>query len=241
MANFLIIGANSKMVENLIIEINSNKENILHLFVNNLEKFELSLGNKLDLSRVNIYKCDLFTDEVYEQLKSIKDTIDAFCYVSGVTKISLVKFLKKEDIERVFEINFYKPLFIVQHLLKFKLLRNNSNVVFVSSISGIGNVAPGITTYSTSKAALNNLVKVLTLECKNSKIKFNTVCPGIVDTNFNLDIDKLKSNQDDQLINRYPLGYGVPSDIDSLIKYLLINNTWISGQNIIIDGGFNTN
>jgi NAD(P)-dependent dehydrogenase (short-subunit alcohol dehydrogenase family) len=229
------------MVENLIIEINSNKENILHLFVNNLEKFESSLGNKLDLSRVNIYKCDLFTDEVYEQLKSIKDTIDAFCYVSGVTKISLVKFLKKEDIEKVFEINFYKPLFIIQHLLKFKLLRNNSNVVFVSSISGIGNVAPGITTYSTSKAALNNLVKVLTLECKNLKIKFNTVCPGIVDTNFNLDIDKLKSNQEDQLINRYPLGYGVPSDIDSLIKYLLISNTWISGQNIIIDGGFNTN
>jgi NAD(P)-dependent dehydrogenase (short-subunit alcohol dehydrogenase family) len=114
-------------------------------------------------------------------------------------------------------------------------------VVFVSSISGIGNVAPGITTYSTSKAALNNLVKVLTLECKNLKIKFNTVCPGIVDTNFNLDIDKLKSNQEDQLINRYPLGYGVPSDIDSLIKYLLISNTWISGQNIIIDGGFNTN
>jgi NAD(P)-dependent dehydrogenase (short-subunit alcohol dehydrogenase family) len=241
MANFLIIGANSKMVENLIIEINSNKENILHLFVNNLEKFESSLGNKLDLSRVNIYKCDLFTDEVYEQLKSIKDIIDAFCYVSGVTKISLVKFLKKEDIEKVFEINFYKPLFIIQHLLKFKLLRNNSNVVFVSSISGIGNVAPGITTYSTSKAALNNLVKVLTLECKNLKIKFNTVCPGIVDTNFNLDIDKLKSNQEDQLINRYPLGYGVPSDIDSLIKYLLISNTWISGQNIIIDGGFNTN
>ena len=213
----------------------------MHLFVNNLEKFESSLGSKLDLSRINIYKCDLYTDEVYEQLKSIKDTIDAFCYVSGVTKISLVKFLKKEDIESVFEINFYKPLFITQHLLKLKLLKNNSNVVFVSSISGIGNVAPGITTYSTSKAALNNLVKVLTLECKNLKIKFNTVCPGIVATDFNVDIDKLKSNQDDQLINRYPLGYGVPSDIDSLIKYLLINNTWISGQNIIIDGGFNTN
>lgn len=241
MVNVLIIGANSKMVENLIIEINSNKENKLHLFVNNLEKFESSLGSKLDLSRINIYKCDLYTDEVYEQLKSIKDTIDAFCYVSGVTKISLVKFLKKEDIESVFEINFYKPLFITQHLLKLKLLKNNSNVVFVSSISGIGNVAPGITTYSTSKAALNNLVKVLTLECKNLKIKFNTVCPGIVATDFNVDIDKLKSNQDDQLINRYPLGYGVPSDIDSLIKYLLINNTWISGQNIIIDGGFNTN
>jgi NAD(P)-dependent dehydrogenase (short-subunit alcohol dehydrogenase family) len=241
MANFLIIGANSKMVENLIIDINTNQENKLYLFVNNSEKFYLSLGTKLDLSRINLYKCDLYTDDIYEQLNSIKDTFDAFCYVSGITKISLVKFLKKEDIESVFEINFFKPLFITQHLLKYKLLKNNSNVVFVSSISGIGNVAAGITTYSTSKAALNNLVKVLTIECKNLKIKFNTVCPGIVDTKFNIDIDNLKTNQEDQLIKRYPLGYGVPSDIDSLIKYLLIDNTWISGQNIIIDGGFNIN
>lgn len=241
MPNILIIGANSKMVENLIIELNSNQENKLFLFVNNVEKFNLSFGDKLNLNHVNLYKCDLSTDEIFDQLKNINVSLDSVCYVSGITKINLIKFLKRNEIESVFEINFYKPLFITQYLLKLKLLKNNANVVFVSSISGIGNVAPGIASYSTSKAALNNLVKVLTIECKNLKIKFNTVCPGIVATNFNIDVDKLKSSQDDQLSNRYPLGYGVPSDIDSLIKYLLINNTWISGQNIIIDGGFNTN
>ena len=68
------------MVENLIIDINSNQENKLYLFVNNSEKFDSSLGTKLDLSRINLYKCDLYTDEIYEQLNSIKDTFDAFIF-----------------------------------------------------------------------------------------------------------------------------------------------------------------
>ena len=94
---------------------------------------------------------------------------------------------------------------------------------------------------ATSKAALNNLVKVLAIENSNLKIKFNTICPGVVNTEFNDVVDNLKSDKSNILENRYPLGFGNPNDISSLIKYFLVENTWISGQNIVIDGGFSIN
>jgi NAD(P)-dependent dehydrogenase (short-subunit alcohol dehydrogenase family) len=241
MSNFLIFGANSPMVENLILEINKNENDRLILFINNLEKFNNGLGQNLDMKNIEVYCCDLLSDKVFEILDKVNIKIDSFCYVSGSTHLSLIKFLKREDISNVFEVNFFKPLFITQYLLKKKLVATNANFVYVSSISGNNSVAPGILSYSTSKASLNNLVKVLTLECKSLNIKFNSVCPGIVQTDFNKEIDKVKASNEDLLLSRYPLGYGIPSDISSLIKYLLLENTWISGQNITIDGGFTIN
>jgi NAD(P)-dependent dehydrogenase (short-subunit alcohol dehydrogenase family) len=241
MSNYLIFGANSPMVEDLIFAINKNENDKLFLFINNLDKFKNGLGQKLDMKNVELFCCDLLTDKVFELLDNINVKIDSFCYVSGSTHLSLIKFLKRDYISNVFEVNFFKPLFITQYLLKKKLVALNANFVYVSSISGINSVAPGILSYSSSKASLNNLVKVLTLECKSLNIKFNTICPGIVQTDFNKDIDKVKASNEDLLLTRYPLGYGIPSDISSLIKYLLTENTWITGQNISIDGGFTIN
>jgi NAD(P)-dependent dehydrogenase (short-subunit alcohol dehydrogenase family) len=241
MSNYLIFGANSPMVEDLILDINKNENNKLFLFINNLDKFKNGLGQKLEMNNVEVFCCDLLSDKVFEIIDNINVKINSFCYVSGATHLSLIKFLKRDDIFNVFEINFFKPLFITQYLLKKKLVAPNSNFVYVSSISGENSVAPGISSYSTSKAALNNLVKVLTLECKSLNTKFNTVCPGIVLTDFNKEIDKVKAANEDLLLSRYPLGYGIPSDVSSLLKYLLLENTWVTGQNITIDGGFTIN
>jgi NAD(P)-dependent dehydrogenase (short-subunit alcohol dehydrogenase family) len=241
MPNFLIIGANSPMIETFLLDINKNQKNKIFLFINNEKKFLNGIGSKLNMNNVQFFSCDLLNEEIYQLLENIKVPIDSFCYVAGSTHLSLIKFTKKIDIEKVFEINFFKPLFITQYLLRKKLITPKANFVYISSISGEGSVAAGISSYSTSKAALNNLVKVLTIECKSLKLKFNTICPGIVNTDFNIVVDDVKTDDNDQLLSRYPLGFGMPSDISTLINYLLVENTWITGQNIIIDGGFSIN
>jgi NAD(P)-dependent dehydrogenase (short-subunit alcohol dehydrogenase family) len=241
MPNYLIIGANSSMVEEFLIDINKVNENRLFLFVNDLQKFNQGIALKLNMNNVQVFKCNLYGEDIFDLISDINVPIDAFCYVAGMTNLSLVKFVKRSDISDVFEINFFKPLFIFQFLLRKKLIAPKANFVFISSISGEGKVAPGISSYSTSKAALNNLVKVMSLECKALKLKINTVCPGVVNTAFNVEVDKLKTSNDDLLVSRYPLGIGVPSDVSSLIKYLMVENTWMTGQNLIIDGGFNIN
>lgn len=238
MPNYLVVGANSPMVEDFLIGISKEPNNKIYLFVNDYNKFVSGIGSKLNMNNVQTFCCDLLSEEIFNLLDNIKVQIDSFCYVAGITNLALIKFLKKNDLLNVFEINFFKPLFITQYLLRKKLISSGANLVYISSISGEGKVAPGIASYSTSKAALNNLVKVISIECKSLKLKVNTVCPGIVNTNFNNVVDNLKSNDDKTLSSRYPLGFGLPSDISSLIKYLLIENTWITGQNIIIDGGF---
>jgi NAD(P)-dependent dehydrogenase (short-subunit alcohol dehydrogenase family) len=241
MPNYLVVGANSPMVEDFLIGISKEPNNNIYLFVNDYNKFVNGIGSKLNMNNVQTFCCDLLSEEIFNLLDNIKVQIDSFCYVAGITNLALIKFLKKNELLNVFEINFFKPLFITQYLLRKKLISSSANLVYISSISGEGKVAPGIASYSTSKAALNNLVKVISIECKSLKLKVNTVCPGIVNTNFNNEVDNLKSNDFETLSSRYPLGFGLPSDISSLIKYLLIENTWITGQNIIIDGGFNIN
>ncbi|MFM2394909.1 MAG: hypothetical protein RLZZ546_2892 [Bacteroidota bacterium] len=238
MKNYLIIGANSPMVKSLICDLNLQKNVNLVLVVRDENKFKEVYSQCLDFSRIELITIDLTADNIFEFIENCQKVFDGFCYVAGLTHISLAKFLKKEQISEVFEVNFFKPLFITQALFKKKLLKQSANVVYVSSISGTGSVAPGVLSYSTSKAALNNLVKVLAIENGSSGIKFNTVCPGVVETSFNLNINSLKSDVNDPLLKRYPLGYGKPDDISSFIKYLLMENSWINGQNIVLDGGF---
>lgn len=106
MSNYLIFGANSPMVENLILDLNKNETDKLFLFINNLDKFESGLGQKLDMNNVELFCCDLLSDEVFEKLDNVNVKIDSFCYVSGATHLSLIKFLKRDDIFNVFEVNF---------------------------------------------------------------------------------------------------------------------------------------
>ena len=237
MDNYLIIGANSPMVYDLIHYINRRPDSTLTLVVRDLFKFNNEFSD-LNFKNVDVYACDLDSEDIYDILDKTNRVYRGMCYVAGRTNVTLVKFMKRVELDQVFEVNFYKPFFITQFLLNKKRLEKKSNVIYVSSISGTGRVAPGIASYSTSKAALNNLVNVLALENGVSGIKFNTVCPGVVDSNFNLDVNALKSNVEDPLQKRYPLGYGRPEDISNLIQYLLIDNTWINGQNIVVDGGF---
>ena len=238
MKEYLIIGANSPMVKSLVEELNLQEDVNLTLIIRDEKKFKEGFGKHLNFTRIELIIVDLTTDTIFDIIGKSEKVYDGLCYVAGITHIALAKFLKKEQLSEVFEVNFFKPLFITQALLKKKLLKDAANVIYVSSISGIGSVAPGVLSYSTSKAALNNLVKVLAIENGASGIKFNTVCPGVVETSFNLDVNALKSTINDSLLKRYPLGYGKPNDISSFIKYLLVENSWINAQNIVIDGGF---
>lgn len=217
------------MAENLIL---NNKNNVFkYIFVRNKKKFLLKYENQLD-NNYKLFSCDLLNDKIFNLLLEI-DPIDSFCYFPGMPFMQLVKHAKRDVLMDVFEINYFKPYFITQFLLKKKKLNFNSNVLYVSSISGIDKVANGISGYSNSKAALNNLVKVLTLESKKLKIKFNTICPAVIQTDFINEINSISKVKHDD----YPLGIGNPKDLNSIIDFFLFNNTWITGQNIVADGG----
>ena len=140
---------------------------------------------------------------------------------------------------KIMKINFEIPFSITQYLVNTKKINNYSSIVFISSLSGINTIAAGISAYSASKGAISASIRVMALELASRNIRVNAVCPGMVNTEMNLENTTLTSDdlKTDEFTN-YPLGYGKPEDVANAIVFLLSGaSSWITGTNLVIDGG----
>jgi 3-oxoacyl-[acyl-carrier protein] reductase len=110
-------------------------------------------------------------------------------------------------------------------------------IVNVSSIFGkIGKELRG--SYAASKFALDGLTAALAAEVAVDGILAHCVAPGFVDTELTRSI--LGDEGIKNLVARVPIGrLAKPEEIAAFVAWLAgPENTFISGQNIAIDGGF---
>jgi len=113
------------------------------------------------------------------------------------------------------------------------------DVVFISSnISNMG--AKGMSAYGASKGAIDTLMRCLAIELA-PKTRVNSILPGAVLTEMTHNIfenDEVRSRME----ATYPLGIGEPNDIFQVVDFLLSDKSkWITGQQIIVDGGRSIN
>lgn len=172
-------------------------------------------------------------DEFVAQLPALQGLVSN----AGTNKMSPVTFIKEEDLREVFQVNTFSPIMLLRLLLKKKKLEKGSSVVFTSSLSGIGIVGTGNGVYASSKGALSMFVKVAALELAAKKIRVNAVCPGMIQTQMIQ--EGAVSEQLEEGLKEYPLGrYGEPNDVAHAIIYLLSGaSSWVTGTNMVIDGG----
>jgi len=165
---------------------------------------------------------------------------DAFVHSAGVMKVMRMKDVDYQNALRMFNINYFSAVEIISTLLKKNINKGSlKNIVFISAILGKFG-ARGHNLYSSTKAALDGLMKSLAVELA-PEIRINSILPGGVKTPMSEFALK-----DPEIIERikhdYPLGIGEPSDIANLVEFLLSEKSrWITGQQIIIDGGRTAN
>lgn len=181
----------------------------------------------------------LSPDAVDTIVKNIDTPLNGIVHSAGIPKTYPFKFSTPEMLREIMTVNFDVPFILTQRLLKGKLIPNGSSVVFVSSVSGAGTVAPGISMYSASKGAINATIKVIALELAKNKIRVNSVSPGMVKTNLNASNPNLtEEDMKKDEMNTYPLGYGEPEDVAYGIVYFLSDaSRWVTGTTLIMDGG----
>jgi len=96
--------------------------------------------------------------------------------------------------------------------------------------------------YNASKAALNGFLKGSALELAGQGIRVNAINPGLVPTNIlALNNEKMGDNHlEEIMMDRYPLKrFGKPEDIAYGAIYLLSDaSSWVTGTNLVIDGGY---
>lgn len=180
---------------------------------------------------------DLDNDIQIEQLVVNSPIVDGVVCCSGINDKAPIKHVTREKINKMYGANVYAPMLLIKEFVKKRKINNTASIVFISSISSVyATISNAL--YASSKGAINSLVKVLALELAPKKIRVNSIMPGMVRTNM-INAYGLSEEEMATVIKSYPLGrIGEPKDIaNAVVFFLSDDSSWITGANLVIDGG----
>jgi NAD(P)-dependent dehydrogenase (short-subunit alcohol dehydrogenase family) len=158
-------------------------------------------------------------------------------HCAGVDQTLPVKSLRAKTMDEVMSVNFYSIVELLNVLLKKSVNKSTlKNVLFISSISSIRGFKAKAG-YSASKAALDGYMRVLSKELA-PKVVVNSILPGAIPTPMSAAVFN-----SERMIKHfeevYPLGIGSVDQLTEAIRYYHgSENSWATGQQIVIDGGF---
>ena len=153
--------------------------------------------------------------------------IDALVHCAGTSKAMSIRQADTDTIDMIFNVNILSAIELIRPLLKKDNKGALKNIVLISSLASIRG-EKGNAVYAASKGALNSLAITLAKEP-----------PGTVETPMTEAF--LQSEAGAAHLETYPLGVGHCEDITNLVCFLLSDEArWITGQNIVIDGGRST-
>ena len=111
-----------------------------------------------------MYTINLSDDSSWEGLLNGEFVLDGIASCAGIANMSPFAFISKDELDKVFGVNFFGPVLLVKTLLKKKKLNKGASVVFVSSIDGPKIVHPGNSVYSASKNALVGMARNMAID-----------------------------------------------------------------------------
>lgn len=186
-----------------------------------------------------IISADLSNEGELDYLVDQVPVLNGLVNNAGITETVLTQFIKREKVEKVFEVNTFAPILLTQKLIKKKKISRGGSIVFTGSISGTSVCGGGNVLYSASKGAIRGFVMNAALDLSLKNIRVNEVCPGMIDTHI-LDQSIITQDMLDLEKNRYPMGrFGRPEEVAYGIIYLLSDAaSFVTGTSLVIDGGF---
>ena len=156
---------------------------------------------------------------------------------AGINLISPFAKIDPEDFDLIQRVNVRAPFVLCRALLPAMAKRGWGRIVNVSSVFGVvSKVQRG--SYSASKFALDGLTAALAAEAAAFGVLANCVAPGFVDTDLTRRVLGAKGMK--ALAASVPIRrLAKPAEIAAFVAWLCgPENTYISGQNLVIDGGF---
>lgn len=163
--------------------------------------------------------------------------VDALVVNAGVGSYDPFHAVTEQTFDEVFGINTKGPFFTVQRLAP--LLSEGAGVVLTTSIANQTGW-DALTVYSASKAALRSLARTLATELLPRGVRVNAISPGSIDTG-KLDKElpaeraaKLKA----EFTATNPMGrWGEPDEFARAAAFLAFDATFMTGTELVVDGG----
>ena len=232
----LVTGASSG-IGRAIAEMLANQGATVILTARNEVRLQAVLAS-LPKGNHRFFSTDLTSDEAVKDLVSQLPPLDGIILNAGMVKTVPVQFIKRDDLDYMFNLMLHSSILLVQQLLKNKKLQAEASVCFISSVAS-QKITIGNAIYSAAKGALNSFTKSLALELAPKKIRVNAILPGMVETGI-LDSGTISEEQLQIHLKNYPLGrFGQPEDIAGLTVYLMADvSRWMTGSLLTLDGGY---
>lgn len=156
---------------------------------------------------------------------------------AGINEVNLIENITDEELQKTIEVNLLAPIRLLRGLVPAMKAKGYGRIVNIGSIWGIVS-KPGRTTYAASKHAIHGLTNTLAVELAPFGILVNTVSPGFTMTELTR-----KNNTPEEiqgLAGLVPMGRIAEPEEIAAIVYMVASaeNTYMTGQQICVDGGF---
>lgn len=180
--NIVVVGASRGIGRELVLNLAQNPNHTVYA----IARFSKGTSQYADMPNVHTFALDLAGSDVRSQITSMFsaiENVDVLINNAGTLVNKPFLELTSEDFQESYQVNVIGVMETVQAFVP-KMIKNGGHIVNISSVGGFqGSVKfPGLTAYSTSKAALVSFTELFAEEYKDTKIKTNCLCLGSVQT-----------------------------------------------------------
>ena len=179
------------------------------------------------------------TENLVEKVKQDFGQVDILFINAGIAGLGTVEQATEALFDSIMNINFRGAYFTLSKFIP--ILKDGGSVVFLSSNTASMSGA-GSSIYSSSKAAINSVMRIAALELAPRKIRVNSVSPGPTETEVmnkvGLDKETVKTIMD-VVVDKLPLKQmGTTEDVAKMVAHLSSDaSKFITGADFIMDGG----
>ncbi len=160
--------------------------------------------------------------------------IDILVNNAGLNRDRTIRRMTPDEWDEVIETDLSSMFYVTKACVDGMIERKYGRIVNMASIIGqMGNI--GQANYAAAKAGMIGFTKSLAQELARYNITVNAMCPGFIETDM---LSGVPEEPRKALLARIPLGrFGEVHEVASLVRYIVVEGDWITGQQFNINGG----
>ncbi len=200
------------------------------------ERFEASGYCVVAPSRQEMDLADM--ESINQFAKKNKDEYyDVIVNNAGINEVNLIEEITDVELNSMMQINLIAPIMLLRAFTGKMKEHHYGRIINIASIWAVVS-KEGRCVYSATKNGIHGVTATLSVELAPYNILVNTVCPGFTLT----DLTKKNNSPEmiDQITKDIPMGrMAEPQEIAEVVFFLANEtNTYLTGQKIVVDGGF---